>query len=450
MKTKLFMLAAATALLSVSCAKDEMVKGNPDPAGSAITFTPTVGRQTRATEIDIKNLGDFGVWARAIERASGELYASFLIGDQNDPEIASRTSLNTEETEGYWALKRNVYWPSDVNTVLFWGMTTLQNNMSTTDVMDGNGTLSFVNNSPKLTGFSPRKASRENATNYQDGTRQQDLLTTFKAVSKDSEHNTTKVSLDFKHALSQIDIQAKEGDGQPAENRRVQIKGAWLVNARSQGDLMSSFNIKNTITEKPEWSDPLRNPVAYGSLFETPIMLQKSPRSIIGPTGAGKLMLIPQKVDKWDGNPAEETTTTTNAYILLLCRIDLVHTGAVHGAGETTTDTDDQHYHQLFPASETYDETQFGYTCVPIGIEWEPGKRYTYTLNICGASSGAGVYPPELPDDVPTGNGVTPTPGDKKPGEPVLDDPITFTVTVSSWDDDGKWTEGNTDGEVNM
>ncbi len=60
-----------------------------------------------------------------------------------------------------------------------------------------------------------------------------------------------------------------------------------------------------------------------------------------------------------------------------------------------------------------------------------PGKKYVYTLEFCGRNSGAGVYPPEpLPDGIPEGEK---RPDDKRPGDPVLDDPITFSVTVSDW-----------------
>ena len=79
-----------------------------------------------------------------------------------------------------------------------------------------------------------------------------------------------------------------------------------------------------------------------------------------------------------------------------------------------------------------YDEKAYGYSCVPIEGNWEPGKKYVYTLEFCGKDSGGGQYPPEeLPDGLP--DDVPPRPDDKKPGDPVLDDPIKFSVTVSDW-----------------
>ena len=45
---------------------------------------------------------------------------------------------------------------------------------------------------------------------------------------------------------------------------------------------------------------------------------------------------------------------------------------------------------------------------------WQSGDKFVYTLDLTG---GAGVMPPDSPD----------------PGEPVLGQPIRFTVTVNNW-----------------
>ena len=96
------------------------------------------------------------------------------------------------------------------------------------------------------------------------------------------------------------------------------------------------------------------------------------------------------------------------------------------------------HTHQLFPHTDKSDENAYGYTCVPIEIDWQRGKIYKYVLDICGPSTGGGVYPPNLPDSIPPG--ITPPDG-KVPGDPILDEPIKFQVSVSDWDDE--WKNGN-------
>ena len=81
-------------------------------------------------------------------------------------------------------------------------------------------------------------------------------------------------------------------------------------------------------------------------------------------------------------------------------------------------------------------------------IEWEKGKKYTYNLNFCSNNSGAGIYPSdtELKGKVPTGDkngykyilGTNGAP-DKNVGDPVLTQPIDFTVTVDKWESNDEW-----------
>ncbi len=87
------------------------------------------------------------------------------------------------------------------------------------------------------------------------------------------------------------------------------------------------------------------------------------------------------------------------------------------------------------------------------------GKKYTYSLDICGDDTGAGKYPPNIPEDPEELNDfldkiippsikdeitiVTERPGNKNVGDYVLDDPIQFKVTVSDWENAKEWTNGS-------
>jgi len=458
-KHLLLSCATLTGMLVTSCTNDELISVNSDPVGNAITFSPSVGRTTRATETTLKNLGDFAVYARSVDH-KGSLYANFIIGNADDksPEIAKKANLNVSGTEGFWNLSRKVYWPTGVQRVLFWALTTLQNGdtYTDTDVLGDNGKLTFGDAGPEITGFSPIRAEREN-TSYMDGTNQHDLVGAF--TPQQASESQSNVPLNFKHELSQIKILAKVGDGQPDNSRRVTIKGAWIVNASSKGDFKANYDWNGgNPKDSPKWEN-LTSKVAYGSLFETPKKLDsessKDAVDILSTaSGTGSLMLIPQTVEAWNKNnagtdgPRQEYNAceTTDAYILLYCRIESVHKGSSHEGDDNIGTGTDEHYHQLFPVGN-YDETKYGYTCVPVKIEWLPGKRYTYTLNICGANSGGGVYPPVLPPDVP--EDPKPVPDDKKPGDPVLDSEISFTVTVEGWTDDETWKPGGNDLNFN-
>ena len=72
-----------------------------------------------------------------------------------------------------------------------------------------------------------------------------------------------------------------------------------------------------------------------------------------------------------------------------------------------------------------------------IDTKWEPGKRYVYTLEFFGQNGGGGKYDPDPtnPDPDPEKDkdiDKDPEP-DKEGGDPILDKPIFFTVTVDDW-----------------
>ena len=83
---------------------------------------------------------------------------------------------------------------------------------------------------------------------------------------------------------------------------------------------------------------------------------------------------------------------------------------------------------------------------------------YNFYLDICGETTGAGLYPPVFDDDfinklIPGESKVgdkalsvvTDRPTTTNVGDPVLDEPIKFSVTVADWvtPTEGSWTPGN-------
>ena len=59
---------------------------------------------------------------------------------------------------------------------------------------------------------------------------------------------------------------------------------------------------------------------------------------------------------------------------------------------------------------------EFGWAAVPVGVNWERGKKYVYTLDF---SNGVGIQDPE----------------DPKPGTPIIGGGIKFSVSVEGWDE---------------
>lgn len=488
----------AGALLTTSCATDIETGINNDPQGNAISFTASVGRSSRATEIEVSNLGDFAVAARGMHH-DGVLYDNYLIGSASGGEIAKFSSSN--DGVNIWTLDRKVYWPSSLNKVLFIGYTTLKRNESSESGVLDNAKYGLEADQPTISGFSPRKADLTSTPSdgiWADGKDQKDLLVAFKQQLAQTSQST--VDLRFRHALTQVLITAGQKALGANDHRIVKVKGAWIVNAAKSGTLKATIkksDVQTTsddiiFTNKTEWTPT--GTETYGSFYNDIIYLKKDGEDNL--LRGHSLMLVPQNLAGW--NTKDENNT--GAYIMLLCRVELAHEGTRHipGEGEAPDNTDindiaivegsgdvkGMHYHQLFPVNaDRYDGSEYGFVCVPISTDWADydendkedckgaGKRYTFKLDICGAESGAGYYPP-IPSDqtaaealvgnlVPSGakvrayvlnkttnkyeeksvdlNVVTKRATGKKVGDPVLDEEIKFSVSVEDWE---TWKNG--------
>lgn len=441
------------AIMATSCADDIETGINTDPTGNAISFTPAVGHSTRATETTIKNLGNFAVVARGMHH-DGQLYNTYLIGSSTSGDIARLESLDNKETptKGTWTLDHNVYWPATLNKVLFYAYTTLQDtDGDVTNVLGTGPTFGFDGNNPYIDNFTPLKATEPENGIQADGKGQKDLLVAYNAQEKNK--SETNVNLNFKHALTQVSIKAKQDGKLSTDNRIVKIKGAWIVNAAQSGKLTATADKTGTgedtkYTYKDSWTSTGNE--AYGSVWKEAIKLGTTPTDILREMS---LMLIPRNLSGWDYEK-DNTNSKKGAYILLLCRVELEHDGDTH-AGVDLSDIgteNGKHYHQLFPVNKTeYDATEYGFACVPLSSAWNTegiGKHYTYNLNICGNGTGAGKYPPAAEAAafktslVPESFGITVILNNyndtgKNPGDNVLDDPIQFTVTVGKWEQTG-------------
>ncbi|MCX4289623.1 MAG: fimbrillin family protein [Duncaniella sp.] len=412
MNTKVSSLGLAVMLLATACSEDsvEMVNYGPE-----ITFNTNV---SRAQNISEKNLNSFNVWAFSDITES----AAFIDG-------LTATKVNGKE---YFAFDHSIFWPSDVQTLNFWAVSGAKKE----SISKNNKKLSISNFTPDI-----------------DPLKQQDLIVAYTSANRLS---GTSVSLSFHHALSQIVVRATEGiEGD--ESKSITIKGAWIVNPAASGNL-SSDNGVNLV-----WN-PSSTKATYGMQYAEAKKLDHTSTSLFDfdpskediTKAQSNLLLVPQQLTGWTGDE-DSDNKLKGAYILLLCRVEATHDGAYH-EGETTDpsiksdEENDKHTHQMFPYTGNFDPNEYGYSCVPVDTKWEPGKRYIYNLSFCGATSGAGIYPPtdhptvepENPDDKYIEN----PPIGKEPGDPVLDNPITFTVTVVDWEDeknaDGSgWTNGN-------
>ena len=411
MNKKFIPLAFAASLIFAACSDDQTDVVNNGPE---ITFRTSV---SRAQNIDETNLTEFKVWAFSDIVTSNT--TAFIEG------------LVAKKEGTVYKFDHSIFWPNDITTLNFWAVSPVNDNV----VVKHNGEALI------LESYKP-------AENPED---QLDIITAYQKVNRVS-NNGTSVSLEFNHSLSQILVSARSGHGNEIkEKRTVKVKGAWLVNIGTGATASrSTATDKNVVV----WDNFSSTKASYGSYFDTPRELTSTATSFFSFDNSNvsvpqsNLLLIPQQLTAWNG-----TAAGNGAYILLLCRVEATHDGALHdGASDPMVESEiDKHIHQMFPTYEgaTFDEYAYGYACVPIGTLWEYGKIYRYTLDICGKNSGAGIYPPvDLPDlpGLPTDPSpikIIPTPDPDKVGKPVLDEPIKFTVTVNDWDDPATWNPGD-------
>lgn len=203
------------------------------------------------------------------------------------------------------------------------------------------------------------------------------MYATAKKQTKDS--NAGKVSLVFKHILSQIAFKAKTLD----ENTKVEIESIVIHNVASGGtfvmptegstgtgwttkDLKQNFTIGMNSTTRVDNTGT--------DVFTKPILF------------------VPQKLEKWTTTTSTPKTITEadaakQCYLVISCKISIDGTYP-HGS-----------------------PTEFEKLYVPFEADWQPGKRYVYTL----------IF----------GGGYT------ENGNPVLT-PISFEPSVETWKDENK------------
>ena len=365
---KKILFSAALALVFVSCSRDEVVEVNRD--GDEIRFGVVTDAATRAADVYCNNNlpGEFNVWATYND-------ATYIDGDlirKDGTAWVNKTGVR------YWPKTGNVTFYAQVNagTAFQWkaGAPTIKNYTVDTDV-----------------------------------TKQNDLLYAVKSQGR----SDNPVTLNFRHALSQIVFQAKNTNA----NLYVEIKGVTIcklgnVNTFTYKSADTDNNIVNhngttgTITYDESWGTWA---ALNGGKKDYPVEFTPVPvpgdgavKSLTNTNNNGKefssnaMLLLPQTTTAWapaadNGTPANQDGT----YFLVDCKICNV-------AGDA------------YAASDVV--LWNGPAAVPVAFNWEQGKKYVYTF----------VFDKE-------GNGgYNPDPSDPDVPEPVLT-PITYNVTVDDF-----------------
>lgn len=382
MKKLLFAAAVITAM--ASCSNNEIIDVNP---GEGISFRTSLDKATRTNAANVttlENLNDFKVTG--------------LTNNQN-----YFTDLLVSKAGSVWNTESTYYWPNDNVQFFAYAPTNI-----------GTGTISINNSGQQITNFTPET----------EVANQKDLLISYNTGNKTT-NESTGVLMNFKHALSQIEIKAKCSN----PNIKIEVKGVRIVNAGRKADFTFPTEVTNSTYTLPQakWSNLQDKDTkeAYKVKGENIVELTSSAQSIM--FGQKNFMLIPQQLTAWAGKGH-----TTGAYISVLCRIY-----SKSGSEEILL------YPKTSPATRASvilpEQTMYAYASVAIDTNWEPGKKYIYTLDFCSStnSGGAGLIDPN-PDNT-TDPEVDPNPKDgSEGGDPVLNGPIKFTVTVDNWVDETK------------
>ena len=241
---------------------------------------------------------------------------------------------------------------------------------------DLGATISITSASKTMTNFSPAAAIAS----------QKDFITASATGSKANE--STGVALTFAHRLAQIEIKAKNAN----QGYVYKVQGVRIGQPVSQATTFdfgtSAWTLGSTKSN-------------YEVTYPSAKTLSATAASIMA-TDGNNAMLIPQQLTAWTPD-SDKTNTKKGAYIAVKVNIT-----TASGA-------------RIYPDASV---GEYGWVAVPVGTNWVAGQKYVYTLDF---SNGAGRVDPEKPD--PT------DPDPFEPGEPILGDPIKFTVTVTPWVD---------------
>ena len=181
-----------------------------------------------------------------------------------------------------------------------------------------------------------------------------DNIDVMYAISKNQTKslNGGTVHMQFRHVLSQVAFKART----QTANMEVIIEGVKICNV----------NFSGTFTLPPTDAGPTQGNWTLSTLPLSNFTAVKGKSIDIGNTDTevsidGPMLFIPQKLTKWATTAASPKTTDQadndkQSYLEISCKIKLDGSYIIG------------------------DENKFGKLYVPFGADWQPGKRYIYTL----------------------------------------------------------------------
>ena len=341
MKTKLFLFAVAAAALA-SCSNDETVASAAQNESNVISFRPIVSAQTRAADINATTLETTGFYVSArkhnpdVEYFTDEAYTTY-----------------TSENVKTWTSQTTHYWPDD------------------------DSELDFYAYSPKAIG-DEHNAQITAHTNYKSFTvqpsttisEQVDLIFANTNQKKKSTNNTGVV-LNFRHTGAKIACKVQNS----SSSLKFGVEG-WKVGYLSpEGTFVfadsntdgNNTGAGTTLTSgqwTPEGTKAVT--VEYVSNFNKVDIATSTAATDL----AGEMILIPQTFTAAtayanSGSPAENDNLNNTFIAVKLYILNEAGNQLIAGGGDANSPTT---IWAIWPISGT----------------WEPGKKYTYTIDLAG------------------------------------------------------------------
>ncbi len=301
------------------------------------------------------------VTTRALETNNSNLVdfkASAFLG--NTPYFLDQTFTKSDGSSFYNSVA-DYYWPGDDSELSFLAYSPVN--------LEG---VTINETEKRLSDFTPS----------QDINSQIDFISA-KATGKKSLNEGPGVPLDFNHNLVQIEVRGLTNN----KNYTFKVTGVRIGEPVATG----SFDF-----DTDSWT-LASNKTDYESTYSTPIVLGTNAQSLMGSNG--NAMILPQQLVAWDPN-GDASNAHKGAYLSVKLQINIL-------------DADGNEGLQIYPFPS---DGNCIWAAIPINTNWEPGKKYIYTLDF---THGAGYVDPK----------------DPKPGTPVLGGPIKFTVNVEDWVD---------------
>ena len=287
-----------------------MLWGGVNLSNQTIQINPSVGHpSSRAVETNVSNLGSFRV--SAFQASQANYMDKVLYSNKGG-------AWTTDAGKFFWPVEGDLHFYAYAPDA--------------PGAADAPGTYEITSSSQKLANFSPCATAAE----------QKDFVYAY-AKGNLTDNGTSGVNVDFKHALTEVSIAAKNDNSAYT----VEVTGVKLGNIKSKG----TFTFPAVGGATPASWDLAGSGVAnYETTWTTANKLGKTVSSLDAKNVA--FMLLPQQL-------ATNTKASAGNYIALKVKITMQGGQVLHN----------------------------DWAYIGIDTNWEMGKHYTYTLDF---TSGAG------------------------------------------------------------